>query len=318
MEKVSIIIPVYGVEAYLAECLESLINQTYENLEIIVVDDESPDQCPKICDEFAERDKRIIVIHQKNKGAAGARNTGLKKVSGDFVCFVDGDDIVKLNYVESLVSIMGKKEVDIAVCSFEWWYPNKRIPCKKVEFREYGVEEYLNEFLQDWTCGMMTNKLFRREILKGVWFKEGHKIDDEFFTYRVVMNAKNIVTVPDILYEYRMRASGVMLTYDKHREKMIRDRVEYLVERYEVVTEKFPQLSTEYLNNLSDNLISLKRESLRHEDLYKFVKNTMRSFFWKIFLSSMTWKKKYSFVYGMLFNNSNNENEKTQENELFQ
>ncbi|MDD3747447.1 MAG: glycosyltransferase family 2 protein, partial [Anaerostipes sp.] len=70
MEKVSIIIPVYGVEAYLAECLESLINQTYENLEIIVVDDESPDQCPKICDEFAERDKRIIVIHQKNKGAA--------------------------------------------------------------------------------------------------------------------------------------------------------------------------------------------------------------------------------------------------------
>ncbi|MGI6499315.1 MAG: glycosyltransferase family 2 protein [Anaerostipes sp.] len=142
MEKVSIIIPVYGVEAYLAECLESLINQTYENLEIIVVDDESPDQCPKICDEFAERDKRIIVIHQKNKGAAGARNTGLKAATGNYICFVDSDDKVKEDYVKVLVDTLKENNADIVVCSFEEWYPNEKSPWMDIKDNTYTEIEF--------------------------------------------------------------------------------------------------------------------------------------------------------------------------------
>ena len=103
MELVSMIIPVYGVEVYLGECLETVLNQTYENLEIILIDDESPDHCPEICDQYAQKDERIKVIHQKNGGAANARNHGLDMATGEYICFIDSDDKIENNYVEKLL-----------------------------------------------------------------------------------------------------------------------------------------------------------------------------------------------------------------------
>ena len=119
-ELISVIVPVYKVEKYIHKCVDSIINQTYKNLEIILVDDGSPDECGKICDEYAEKDNRIIVIHQKNSGQCVARNMGLKKMSGEYVAFVDSDDYLEKDYLQKMregiqdkqMAISGFKQVD--------------------------------------------------------------------------------------------------------------------------------------------------------------------------------------------------------------
>ena len=125
MELVSMIIPVYGVEVYLGECLETVLNQTYKNLEIILIDDESPDRCPEICDQYAQKDERIKVIHQKNGGAANARNHGLDMATGEYICFIDSDDKIENNYVEKLLGAIKENKAEVVVCSFKQWYKDK-------------------------------------------------------------------------------------------------------------------------------------------------------------------------------------------------
>lgn len=107
--KISIIVPVYKVEQYLERCVKSLINQTYKNIEIILVDDGSPDQCPKMCDDYASEDSRIKVIHKKNGGLSDARNAGLDAATGEFIAFVDSDDWVEIDFIETLCKMQKKK-----------------------------------------------------------------------------------------------------------------------------------------------------------------------------------------------------------------
>ena len=109
---ISVIIPVYKVEKYLKRCIDSVINQTYKNLEIILVDDGSPDNCPKICDDYSKKDKRIKVIHKKNGGVSAARNKGLKLSNGDYIVFVDSDDWLEYNFVEEMLTNLRKNKVD--------------------------------------------------------------------------------------------------------------------------------------------------------------------------------------------------------------
>lgn len=296
MEKVSIIIPVYGVQDYLEECMESVINQTYKNLEILLIDDQSPDQCPEICDTYAKKDIRIKVIHQKNGGAANARNTGLSIASGDLICFIDSDDKVESNYVEQLFNVLEEKDADIAVCSYKRWYPKKLESWENSENCEYTTREYLRKFLTDWSCGLLWNKMFKSKVLQGVKFEEGHKIDDEFFTYRAVLNARKVAVIDTELYFYRMRASGVMLSYEKHQRQMLMDRLAYLQERYELVVLKYPDLKADYLYHFADNLIRLKRESVTYEDVNLQVKKVRKKYFCEILFGPIMWKMKYSFL----------------------
>ncbi len=296
MKKVSIIIPVYRVEEYLEECLDSILRQTYQNLQILLIDDESPDRCPEICEEYAGKDERIEVIHQKNRGAAGARNRGLEQMRGEYICFVDSDDRVKENYVERLVDQLEIKDAQIAVCSFQNFYRAGLVE----EFaganpKSYRAEEYLEWFLQDWSCGLIWNKIFRREVLENVRFEEGHKIDDEFFTYKTVMNAKKVQVFDEILYEYRMRRSGVMHSSGEYQESVLQDRLEYLTERYELVTKNYPQLGSLYLQNLTDNLIRLWRESMPYEIHQKVIEVTEK-YCKKILFGPIPLKAKYGFL----------------------
>lgn len=266
MDLISIIVPVYGVEAYIVECIESLINQSYKNIEILLIDDQSPDKCPEICEKYAEIDKRIKVIHKENGGAGSARNVGLRNYRGEYVCFVDGDDYVDENYIQVLYDAISKNNADIAVIDYEYLYKNKveknDLP---IQNEKLSNTEYLKQFLTRWNTGMMTNKLFKRSILKNIFFVEGRRIDDEFFTYQAVMNSKFIVQKQDVLYIYRMRASSVMNTGDKHYEEMLNDRIDYFTQRYKEVTSKYPQLKKEYLENYMDNLIQLKKKSEKYE-----------------------------------------------------
>ena len=218
MDLISIIVPVYGVEAYIVECIESLINQSYKNIEILLIDDQSPDKCPEICEKYAEIDKRIKVIHKENGGAGSARNVGLRNYRGEYVCFVDGDDYVDENYIQVLYDAISKNNADIAVIDYEYLYKNKveknDLP---IQNEKLSNTEYLKQFLTRWNTGMMTNKLFKRSILKNIFFVEGRRIDDEFFTYQAVMNSKFIVQKQDVLYIYRLVAAFGALQAKKWR-----------------------------------------------------------------------------------------------------
>lgn len=280
---VTIIVPIYDVEKYLPECIESLIHQTYTNLEILLIDDESPDKCPEICEQYAKKDNRIKVIHKKNGGAASARNTGMEKVTGEYVCFVDSDDYVSLDFVQRLVEEAEKYKADIAACSFESLYLNRK---EKNEFKKslevYVTKEYLKLFLVDWSCALAWNKIFRAQLLKNIRFEEGHKIDDEFFTYKVVMQAKKIVHFNEPLYKYRMRVSGVMKA-NEGRDKRFWDQVEFIERRYQVIRTSYPDLKSCFMEHMADNYIQFFRSDRLNMEIAKYIKECIRKH-WSDFL----------------------------------
>lgn len=300
---VSIVVPVYGVELYLRECLDSLLNQTYENIEVILVDDESPDKCPRICDEYAKKDNRVKVIHQKNGGAGNARNTGLAHIHGEYVCFVDSDDYVAENYIESLITGLNQEDADIAVSGFYTMYVDEMIASSRVETKvSYSNTEYLRYFLQDWSCSLIWNKIFKADLLEDIRFVEGRKIDDEFFTYQTVIKAKKIVYVDECLYYYRMRMSGVMSqsTSSVNAERVFKDQHDYYVERYEKVINQFPDLKPLYLENLLENLISLKHRAYGFSNIQGLIQQSVKKYDRDFIFGPVPFKSKYIFWRNML------------------
>ena len=253
-KKVSIIVPVYNVEKYIEECVQSLLGQSYQNLEIILVDDASPDNCGAICDAYAEKDSRVKVIHKPNGGAASARNAGLDVATGDYICFVDSDDAIRADYVQILLAAAEEKNATIAVCDLCYWKKNgtQIVRCEKEGC--YNAKEYLLEFTKSWSCSLMTNKLFKREAIGAIRFEEGHYIDDEFFTYLVVINSDIIVMKSAPLYYYRMRKTSVMQNLLSHQQKVMLDRIEYNVTRYANVSAKMPQLDEAFFVFTLDTL----------------------------------------------------------------
>ena len=136
-ELISVIVPVFKVEAYLAKCIDSIRNQTYSNFELILVDDGSPDGSPKICDDYAAVDDRIQVIHKNNRGLSSARNAGLDVCKGDFICFIDSDDYIKPTYLETLLTLQRKNNADLVICEYDYVekngnvYEHRKIPWNK-------------------------------------------------------------------------------------------------------------------------------------------------------------------------------------------
>ena len=320
MELVSIIVPVYGVEAYIVECIESLINQSYKNIEILLIDDQSPDKCPEICEKYAEADKRIRVIHKRNGGAGSARNAGLRNYRGEYVCFVDGDDYVDTDYIQVLYDAVSKNNADIAVVDYQYLYKHKR---EKNEMKIGSIKqnniEYLRKFLTRWNTGMMTNKIFKRDILSGILFVEGRRIDDEFFTYQAVMNAKYIIEMDKVLYTYRMRSSSVMNTEHQYYKEMLNDRIDYLTQRYEDVTKKYPQLTGAYLENYMDNLIQIKINGGIYIEIKNKIKLIIKQHFVQLLLGPVDIKAKIIFWRNIIFRKPKDvekSNKKVEENEI--
>lgn len=295
---VSIIIPVYGVEHYLAECVDSVLAQTHRDLEVILVDDGSPDGCPAICDKYAAMDRRVKVIHKENGGAAGARNVGLDAATGDYICLVDSDDYVSEQYVKQLLDALMQNNADAAVCSFSFLYKNG----EELNAMRYPENQcmsqiaYLERFLTDWTSGITWNKIFKAEVLRSVRYEEGHKIDDEFFTYQAIMNCRNVVMFDRSLYFYRMRASSVMSSASQYYERILGDKLEYLEIRFLKVSERYPELKLKYLANLADNLIRLRREGGKYPEFLRRIKSKMRRYLMKILVSQIDLRLKYSYL----------------------
>lgn len=256
MNKVSVIVPVYGVEAYLEACVDSLLAQSHDNLEILLIDDASPDRCPAICDAYAEKDHRVKAFHKKNGGAASARNLGLDHATGDYICFVDSDDVVDSNFVAHLLQAVG--EGDAAVCGYAQLWRNGCVSQTVEPAGEYTGRAYLAQFLKSWRCALIWNKIFRREIVGDIRFPEGHRIDDEFFTYQLIANCRKVTVIHEPLYYYRMRRGSVMHDASS-KQQLLQDRVAYLSQRLEYVTAVAPELGQDFLEDMLDSFIRLLR-----------------------------------------------------------
>ena len=195
MDLISVIVPIYRVEKYLDNCIRSIVEQTYQNLEIILVDDGSPDRSGEICDEWAAKDCRIRVIHKENGGSGAARNSGLEIARGDLIGIVDSDDYIAPQMYEHLYSLMDG-EVDIAECGIvETELDDQRLDdgskfCASV----YSVDEAMLLHIRDERFRQTPpNKLYRSSAVGDSRFPVGTLIDDEFWTYRVIGNARKLV-----------------------------------------------------------------------------------------------------------------------------
>lgn len=254
-KKVSIIVPVYNIALYLDECVSSLAGQTYRDLEILLIDDGSTDNSGARCDRWAESDPRIRVIHKVNGGAAAARNTGIDAATGDYICFVDGDDAVEPDYVGHLLQTLENAHADAATCGFWFW---QRGGCEDrtgpTAPGRYDREGYMACFLRDWSCSLLWNKIFRRTAVGNIRMAEGHRVDDEYFTYQVCMNCAAVAVSHRPLYRYRLRASSAMQDMAAVQEKIMLDRVGYITARYQQVSEKLPALEEAYFTDALDTI----------------------------------------------------------------
>lgn len=220
-ELISVILPIYNVEKYLEKCVDSLINQTYKNIEIILVDDGSPDNCGKICDDFAKKDKRIKVIHKQNGGISSARNAGMKIAKGKYFSFIDSDDLVSLDFYESLFNLIIKYDADISVCDYLKIYSyDFEVPEIKEEILEYTNETFAPLFnLKNHPYPVTAwNKLYKKELFDGIEYTEDKVHEDEGTTYKVCDRAKKIVYTNRQLYYYnQFNNSSFMHVFNKKR-----------------------------------------------------------------------------------------------------
>lgn len=216
MEKISIIAPVYQVEKYIGQCIESVINQTFKNFELILIDDGSKDKSGNICDEYAKRDKRIHVVHTENKGAASARNRGLDLATGKYIAFVDGDDYLAENMLDKLYKVITQENCDVVVCDFLNLHANPdkdfslQLSDSKVSGRE--ILSYLKNQKNYGVWTIVWNKLYKKEILKDLRFPEGKYFEDEIFSDQLYLRCNEVQVISDVLYYHRVLETSTMNT----------------------------------------------------------------------------------------------------------
>lgn len=217
---ISIIVPVYNADKYLEECINSLINQTYKNLEIILVDDGSIDESPNICDEYLKKDSRVKVIHQENKGVSEARNRGIEEARGKWIAFVDADDYIDLKFCEKMLEIAIKENAQCVICGYNRVYLSKKEALLKEKSFSMDSDEFLNNvFMVQSGFGFAHMKLWDANLLKksNIRFDKELKVaEDAFFCMQISKEIKKIYYLNEALYNYRFNEQSVVRKFDKN------------------------------------------------------------------------------------------------------
>ena len=211
---ISVIVPVYRVEAYLGECIDSILAQTYQDFELILVDDGSPDNCGVICDEYAAKDSRIRVVHQQNGGLSAARNAGLDIARGEYVTFVDSDDKIPKNYLAILYGMIIDNDAQVSTCHMMFCRERDSLNSEVIVSGEYDVYAGQDACVQPYTGGLVEiaacGKLFARELWNNLRFPVGRIHEDQAVIPIVLYNAKKVIATQDKLYYYRIVDSSIM------------------------------------------------------------------------------------------------------------
>lgn len=213
-EKVSLIVPIYKVEDDLEDCVNSLISQTYSNLEIILVDDGSPDRCGQIADSIALRDQRVKVIHKPNGGLSDARNAGMKVMTGDYVSFVDSDDMLEPEFIEQMLNLAKKYQAEMVVCRNSVFSKKdglvQQCDQENIVEKTFSSSEAIKTMLYQKEFDVSSwGKLYRRDILEGVWYPKGLIHEDISTTYKAMVKCQTIAYTSKSLYRYQVRENSI-------------------------------------------------------------------------------------------------------------
>lgn len=248
---VSVIIPVYKVEQYLERCVRSVTSQTYDNLEILLIDDGSPDRCGEMCDSFAAEDRRIRVIHQKNGGLSAARNTGIDASSGQWLFFIDSDDFIHRDCIGKLLAAAETSGADIASCGFEKTEDDAirgdvRFPATEVISRDEAMRRL---FLEEDTS-FAWGKIYRRELFQGIRFPEGRTFEDLATTHLLVNRCRAVACVSAPYYGYFQNPASISHALNAESQYNVLlawiDRYRFCREHYESLTKHCLAQMTHY------------------------------------------------------------------------
>ncbi len=280
MAKVSVIVPVYNVEKYLKRCLDSLINQTLSDIDIICINDGSKDSSLQILEQYAQKDSRIVIYNQENSGLSVARNTGLEHASGEYIGFVDSDDWVDLDFYEKLYNSAKNNNADIAVADFIREHSNKKP--KRLKLKEekiYTTPEDKFMICKVHREGCVWNKIYRTEFIKSINLKFVPKMyyEDRDFTIRSLYFSKKLVTTPNTYYRYFVNPKSIV----NKRRNYIQD------EHYILVRQQVLQFIKEHNIKVPDGLY--KAEIYR----YKLFGKTL-------FTIKESINSKYIFLFGKI------------------
>lgn len=260
---ISVVVPVYKVESYICKCVDSIINQTYKNLEIILVDDGSPDNCGKICDDYAKKDKRIKVIHKKNGGLSDARNAGIKETTGKYIGFVDSDDWIDHTMYMKLYQMLTNTNSDIAVCELCRVSNEEKI--KRItegKITAYTQEKYALCFFKIGSQSIeyyAPTKLYKREIIEDNQYPVGLTSEDVYGTYKAIVKAKKIVKTTEELYFYRYNEQSITGSFSKKDLDLLKI--------WDLVVEYTKKIKPEYIEYAIIN-----RKRINFTLLYRYAK----------------------------------------------
>ena len=215
---ISVIIPIYKVEKYLDKCVESVVNQTYKDLEILLVDDGSPDGCPAMCDAWAAKDRRIKVIHKANGGLSDARNRGVDECEGEYITFIDSDDYVTADYVQKLYCALIENDADVSMCNFgkvdEQYRPIPENPVNKLKNDVCTGRDVLDRyFVFNGTATALViacGKLFRKALFNNLWFEKGRLNEDEYLFFPLYRQVNTVAMIEDKMYCYLQREGSII------------------------------------------------------------------------------------------------------------
>lgn len=251
MPKVSIIVPIYKTEQYINRCVDSILSQTFSDIEVILVDDGSPDKCPEICDEAAEKDKRIKVIHKENGGLSSARNAGTAYANGEFIFYLDGDDYLEKNAVEHLLEIQKAYNADVVVGNYTYTYSDHEdaaatcYPDLKILNRSEAMGLLMEGKIQTFAWG----KLIRSDIAKKENFPEGKLFEDHFWTHLIFQNSRSFICTKSVVVHYMQRNNSISYTFNISRL----DIVEGWKTRIEFLENQYPELVNNYKKRCAED-----------------------------------------------------------------
>lgn len=287
---ISIIIPVYKVEEYLYYCVDSVLAQTYKNLEIILVDDGSPDNCGKICDEYAEKDNRIVVIHKENGGLSDARNAGLDIAKGDYIGFVDSDDYIAPNMYEVLMQGILNNNADISICGYYNVYDTAVPNYSRRETKVLPASNGLKEIIYSQKYGIMAwTKLYKADIFKQVRYPKGHVCEDVYVIADIFKYVKKAAFNSTPLYYYVHRAESISTATFKQETK---DWIYSYEHMAETINEYFPELKKiAKIRLLWGRMFVLDKsvhtnETMLNKQIQKYIRKNIRYIFDPFFTSN--------------------------------
>lgn len=286
MAEVSIIVPVYQVENYIRQCVDSILAQTFTDFELILVDDGSKDRSGQICDEYALTDQRVKVIHKENGGAANTRNAGLNQAVGEYIMFIDSDDYAAPDMLECLYKAISDQNADIIACNYHYIFENNRQKNFSTQIASEvlsGTEIFYNKKNERnygfWT--VVWNKLYKKEIFEKIRFRCGKYFEDEFFANEIYQMDIKVVTIPECLYYYRqhddstMRQKNIVRYFDLIEAFQERIDIYLNEDKYSAQAYKVLIYSLEYLAECK-KLFTNKNEENRFRHAEKKTKNMIK------------------------------------------